>query len=71
MEWVFAHMEDPDFNDPLPPPAAAAAGAGAQQQQQDPEKVSWALCFYTMLPVPTSVVVWLLYALSAYNGVLG
>eukprot|EP00976_Prorocentrum_cordatum_P064603 1177557-Prorocentrum_minimum.AAC.6 len=20
MEWVFAHMEDPDFNDPLPPP---------------------------------------------------
>jgi hypothetical protein len=19
MEWVFAHMEDPDFNDPLPP----------------------------------------------------
>ncbi|WIA38798.1 hypothetical protein OEZ86_002085 [Tetradesmus obliquus] len=38
MEWVFAHMEDPDFNDPLPPPAAAAA-AGAQQQH-DPEKVS-------------------------------
>jgi hypothetical protein len=42
MEWVFAHMEDPDFNDPLPPPAAAAAPAAAgaqQQQQQDPEKV--------------------------------
>jgi hypothetical protein len=41
MEWVFAHMEDPDFNDPLPPPAAAApAAAGAQQQQQQgPEKV--------------------------------
>jgi ubiquitin carboxyl-terminal hydrolase 5/13 len=22
MEWVFAHMEDPGFNDPLDPPAA-------------------------------------------------
>merc|ERR1719272_1035041 len=32
MEWVFAHMEDPDFNDPLPPPGApepAAADAGS------------------------------------------
>lgn len=29
MEWVFAHMGDPDFNDPLPEPAAAAAAAGA------------------------------------------
>jgi len=28
MEWVFAHMEDADFNDPLPPPGAAG-GAGA------------------------------------------
>ena len=27
MEWVFAHMEDPDFNDPLPPPGAAAESA--------------------------------------------
>lgn len=24
-EWVFAHMEDPDFNDPLPEPEAAEA----------------------------------------------
>ena len=27
MEWVLAHMEDADFNDPLPSPAA---GGGAQ-----------------------------------------
>jgi hypothetical protein len=38
-DWVFAHMDDPDFNDPLPPPAAAAAGA-QQQQQLDPEQAS-------------------------------
>jgi uncharacterized UBP type Zn finger protein len=38
MEWVFAHMEDPDFNDP-PVAAAAAGGAQQQQQQHDPEKV--------------------------------
>ncbi len=25
MEWVLGHMEDADFNDPLPAPAAAAA----------------------------------------------
>lgn len=25
-EWVFAHMEDPDFNDPPAPPAPAAGG---------------------------------------------
>ena len=29
MEWVFAHMEDPDFNEPLPPPGAAAGGTDA------------------------------------------
>jgi hypothetical protein len=45
MEWVFSHMGDADFNDPLPEPAAAAAappagGQQQQQQQQDPEKVS-------------------------------
>ena len=22
MEWVLSHMEDPDFNDPLPPASA-------------------------------------------------
>ena len=27
MEWVFGHMEDADFNDPVPAAAAAAAGA--------------------------------------------
>jgi len=26
MSWVFAHMEDPDFNDPPPPAATASAG---------------------------------------------
>jgi hypothetical protein len=36
-----SHIEDADFNDPLPPPTAppAAAGAQQQQQQQDLEKV--------------------------------
>jgi ubiquitin carboxyl-terminal hydrolase 5/13 len=29
MEWVFAHMEDADFNDPLPDPEAAAAATAA------------------------------------------
>jgi len=28
-EWVFAHMGDSDFNDPLPDPSAAAAPAAA------------------------------------------
>ena len=27
MEWVFAHMEDADFNEPLPPPGARAAAS--------------------------------------------
>ena len=29
MEWVFAHMEDPDFNDPVVPAAATAAAPAA------------------------------------------
>ncbi|KAL4439029.1 hypothetical protein ABPG77_006966 [Micractinium sp. CCAP 211/92] len=37
-EWVFAHMEDPDFNSPLPEPGAAPAAAGAPAA--DPEAVS-------------------------------
>jgi len=42
MEWVLAHMEDTDFNDPLPSPAA---GGGAQQAAAeaggaDPESVA-------------------------------
>mmetsp|Transcript_62 Transcript_62/g.92 ORF Transcript_62/g.92 Transcript_62/m.92 type:complete len:885 (-) Transcript_62:589-3243(-) len=44
MEWVLAHMEDPDFNDPLPAdpePGAAGPGAGAADADSaDPEKVS-------------------------------
>lgn len=28
-EWVFAHMEDADFNDPLPAPGPAAGTGGA------------------------------------------
>lgn len=43
MEWVFAHMEDPDFNEPLPAPppapAAAAGGGGGGGQAVDPGKV--------------------------------
>jgi len=46
MEWVFAHMADPDFTDPLPPPAAAAAAAaeaapagGGGAPAVDPEQV--------------------------------
>lgn len=37
-EWVFAHMEDADFNEPLPPPCVAA-GADAEAEA-DPGKVS-------------------------------
>jgi len=29
-EWVFNHMGDPDFNDPLPDPAAVAGGGKAE-----------------------------------------
>jgi hypothetical protein len=38
-EWVFAHMEDPDFNDPLPPPGGAPAASGGAPAA-DPEAVS-------------------------------
>ncbi len=31
MEWVLAHLEDPDINDPLPDPAAAPAPPAAAQ----------------------------------------
>jgi hypothetical protein len=44
MEWVFSHMEDPDFNDPLPDPdpdpVAAAAAPPAAAAAVDPEKLS-------------------------------
>jgi ubiquitin carboxyl-terminal hydrolase 5/13 len=48
MEWVFAHMEDADFNDPLPDPQAAAAaaasssgggGGGGSGSKADPEAI--------------------------------
>ena len=31
MEWVLSHMEDPDFNEPLP--ASSSPPAPAQQQR--------------------------------------
>ena len=38
MEWVLGHMEDADFNDPMPSAGAAAAAGGAKAA--DPEQVS-------------------------------
>lgn len=35
MEWVFAHMEDADFNDPLPPPGEEQAAG-----EVDPAAIS-------------------------------
>ena len=35
-EWVFAHMEDPDFNDP--PVAAAAAAPMRPPMAEHPER---------------------------------
>ena len=44
MEWVLSHMEDPDFNDPLPASSSSQAPAPAQQQSSqkaaDPEQLS-------------------------------
>ena len=47
MEWILGHMEDVDFNDPLPAPTAAAAvaaggrGGGANDAaEEDREKIS-------------------------------
>jgi ubiquitin carboxyl-terminal hydrolase 5/13 len=43
MEWVFAHMEDPDFNEPLPPPEAPAGGGGGgggAASAPDPEAIA-------------------------------
>jgi ubiquitin carboxyl-terminal hydrolase 5/13 len=36
MSWIFEHMEEPDFNDPLPAPAPAA-GAPTAGAEADPE----------------------------------
>ena len=44
MEWILGHMEDADFNDPLPAPASTAAGGGGGGAiaaiEEDPEKIS-------------------------------
>ena len=52
MEWVLSHMEDPDFNDPLPAPAAASAphagsapAAGAASAAANPESVAMLTSF--------------------------
>lgn len=41
MEWVLGHMEDADFNEPLPDPSAAAqpSTAPAAEAAADPESV--------------------------------
>ena len=33
MEWVLAHMEDADFNDPLPPRSAPVPSGGGEPDQ--------------------------------------
>ena len=38
MEWVLAHMEDPDFNDPLPPPPSATAAAAGNDNAEKKKK---------------------------------
>jgi len=46
MTWVFAHMEDADFNSPLPGPTAAAAVEAVPMEVEaaaaavDPESVA-------------------------------
>ena len=44
MEWVLSHMEDPDFDEPLPATGAAPAPAAAppqpRSQAADPEQVA-------------------------------
>lgn len=40
MEWVLAHMEDADFNTPLPEPSASGGGGGDSSSAADPESVA-------------------------------
>jgi ubiquitin carboxyl-terminal hydrolase 5/13 len=40
MEWVFAHMEDADFNDPLPDPSTAPATQPTTASEANPESVA-------------------------------
>ena len=37
MEWVLGHMEDADFNEPLPDPSATAQPAPASTSSPAPE----------------------------------
>ena len=39
MNWVFEHMEDADFNDPLPASGAAASAGDSAGGEADPESV--------------------------------
>ena len=39
MEWVLSHMEDPDFNTPLPSPSAHAAAEYTPGYTPDPESL--------------------------------
>jgi ubiquitin carboxyl-terminal hydrolase 5/13 len=39
MEWVFAHMEDPDFNDPLPEPGAEPMATTTEAPAANPESI--------------------------------
>ena len=39
MEWVLSHMEDPDFNTPLPGPSAQAAAEHTPGYTPDPESL--------------------------------
>ena len=41
MEWVFAHMEDADFNDPLPDPSATpTTQPTTKTSEANPESVA-------------------------------
>lgn len=39
MEWVLSHMEDPDFNEPLPASSSPHAPAQPSGKPADPEQV--------------------------------
>jgi uncharacterized UBP type Zn finger protein len=39
MEWVLSHMDDPDFNEPLPASSSTQAPAQPGSTPVDPEQV--------------------------------
>ena len=57
MEWVLSHMEDPDFNEPLPASSSSQVPAQQQSSQKaaDPEQVAMlgAMGFTPEQVVPT------------------